>query len=237
MDGTAVKEIASLKQDALIIECDNKKFSPLDLKRVIHDPLPTALNISTLKGIVDFVKHLNEKVLICVESPTKVSVKSALNSETMSRKNYLVSQISETVEFAFGRFIDNEEFIIQAKSRLKETEDQKELLSFVSKVTAGTSITAQDDGCSQSVEVKTAVSGALRQKKTAPSVVKLAPYRTFREVEQPESEFIFRMKSRDAESLPTCALFEADGGAWRIKAIENVAKWLQENLSDQTVIS
>ena len=57
--------------------------------------------------------------------------------------------------------------------------------------------------------------------------MKLKPYRTFTEVEQPESDFIFRMK--DMGSV-CCALFEADGGAWRNVAMHNIKAYLQEQL-------
>ena len=45
-----------------------------------------------------------------------------------------------------------------------------------------------------------------------PNPVTLRPFRTFIEVEQPESKFIFRMREGGR-----CAIFEADGahGSWR----------------------
>lgn len=55
-------------------------------------------------------------------------------------------------------------------------------------------------------------------------------YRTFMEIEQPESEFVFR--ARKADSLPHFALFEADGGAWRIEAMKRIKAYLEENLKD-----
>ncbi len=54
-------------------------------------------------------------------------------------------------------------------------------------------------------------------------------YRTFMEIAQPESEFVFR--ARKADSLPHFALFEADGGAWRIEAMKRINAYLEEQLS------
>ena len=34
------------------------------------------------------------------------------------------------------------------------------------------------------------------------------------------------------QSGPTCALFEADGGAWRNEAMLNIKKYLEANLKD-----
>lgn len=47
---------------------------------------------------------------------------------------------------------------------------------------------------------------------------------------QPESEFIFRMKSDDRSVF--CALFEADGGAWKNEAMQSIKQYLEEQLKD-----
>jgi hypothetical protein len=63
----------------------------------------------------------------------------------------------------------------------------------------------------------------------------LRPYRTFREFEQPESPFIFRL--RNTEGMPECALFDASGAAWKTTAVESIRKWLTENIKDIPVIA
>ena len=63
-----------------------------------------------------------------------------------------------------------------------------------------------------------------------PNPVLLKPYRTFIEVQQPESAFIFRMQDG-----PRAALFEADGGAWRIEAMENIRAYLAKELKEELV--
>jgi hypothetical protein len=69
------------------------------------------------------------------------------------------------------------------------------------------------------------------------SRVTLAPFRTFTEVEQPASDFIFRAKQMKPDSLPQLALFEADGGKWRLAAIENIAAFLRNHATGVQVIS
>ncbi|VTS32597.1 phage protein [Streptococcus pseudoporcinus] len=78
--------------------------------------------------------------------------------------------------------------------------------------------------------IKQGVASLVKAK--APNPVTLRPYRTFAEVEQPASQFIFRINQR-AEM----ALFEADGGKWRLDAINNIANFLKEELADQTNIT
>ena len=48
------------------------------------------------------------------------------------------------------------------------------------------------------------------------------------EVEQPETQYIFRMQDKGGIQ---CALFEADGGAWGILAMDRIKRYLQEALS------
>ena len=57
--------------------------------------------------------------------------------------------------------------------------------------------------------------------------VPLRPFRTFQEVEQPESEFLLRM---DEEG--NIGLFEADGGMWKLTARQTVKAFLEAKLAD-----
>ena len=54
------------------------------------------------------------------------------------------------------------------------------------------------------------------------------------------SYFIFRMKQDKCEGI-TCAIFEADGGAWKVAAMKSIKDYLQFELEDYkeqfTVIS
>lgn len=72
------------------------------------------------------------------------------------------------------------------------------------------------------------------QKKVEPKV-KLKPYRTFREIEQPASVFLFRLKNRDG-APPECALFEADGGAWKLEATDKIGKYFAGELEKTITI-
>ena len=59
-------------------------------------------------------------------------------------------------------------------------------------------------------------------------IYKLAPFRTFIEVEQPESEFLFRLSDRT-----TFTLDEADGGAWKIKAKANIRAFFEKAFTSE----
>ena len=94
-------------------------------------------------------------------------------------------------------------------------------------ITSEAKVQTMDDGVSQDVTVKKGI-----QKEgweMVPNPVSLAPYRTFSEVDQPESNFVLRVKANG----PTCALYEADGGAWKAAAMHNIAAYLAYRLNDK----
>ena len=58
--------------------------------------------------------------------------------------------------------------------------------------------------------------------------------------DQQEVQFVYldnlgNGAARDGET-PQCALFEADGGAWKIKAIEAIRGWLKSDLKTKAQI-
>ena len=70
-----------------------------------------------------------------------------------------------------------------------------------------------------------------------PNPVRLKPYRTFREVSQPGSLFVVRAKRADDGGLPKVALFEADGGKWKLEAIDNIRQYLTSKIADIPILA
>ena len=69
---------------------------------------------------------------------------------------------------------------------------------------------------------------------TMPNPVTLRPFRTFTEVEQPASRFVFRAQDKDGMHF---MLVESDGGAWRSEAMANIKQFMQEAVSGLNVIA
>lgn len=67
---------------------------------------------------------------------------------------------------------------------------------------------------------------ALAENMTIKPLVRLRPYRTFQEVEQPEGIFLIRVRERGI------AFIEADGGMWRLTARNTVKAYLEEQLKN-----
>lgn len=89
--------------------------------------------------------------------------------------------------------------------------------------------TFSDDGISQQVVMKTGVTK--KENAIIPNPVRLIPYRTFLEVEQPESEFVFRI-TEGRGGAPAFKLVSADGGRWEAVAVDNVKSYLMDALAD-----
>lgn len=208
-----------------IIELDQGTFSRVSLSRVT-EPVASKLTVSTLTGLVDYIKtnvdKLEGKLLIQVKSPEEVTLYSPLNADR-EREKYVSAEAILPNNVVYDRFLDTERFNIMFQSAFVDDEDKSKLLKYTALITDDTVKNFGDDGISQKVTVKTGVVSV--SDAVVPNPVTLAPFRTSPEVEQPESKFIFRMKEG-----PSAALFEADGGAWRNKAILNIKAYLEKEL-------
>ena len=99
------------------------------------------------------------------------------------------------------------------------------LLDLLSRISKDSGVATTDNGVSQTVEARQGI--ALKATVQLRPRVPLRPFRTFQEVEQPESEFLLRM---DEEG--NIGLFEADGGMWKLTARQTVKAFLEAKLAD-----
>jgi hypothetical protein len=214
-----------------IVRVDEKSYSTKQLIP-IKETFPAAMELNFLDSMVTYIKENtdclrpNYNLVVEIESPTGIALHTELVGEFNQRFTPVYCTALVT-EFPWGRFTDPEEFIIMAQSRFVETEDLAKIRQIVGNVKSEEVFQFSDDGISQQVTAKSGV--ARVENVVIPPRVKLAPYRTFIEIEQPESEFVFR--ARKAGELPHFALFEADGGAWRIEAMKRIKAYLEEQLS------
>jgi len=239
MEKEAIEKIEELVRNSLTVHVNNKDFTAAALKPVIYEPRPPAITVHNLRGFCGFInKNIDEVItdsgyLIVVNSPQSVDLLSAYGGDDMKRTILVSAQMSDGLkEFPFGMFLTQEAFAISFRSLFvaNKNDDFEYVLQYVSKLAAEASIESEDDGISQKVTVKKGASGALKTKETLKPIVKLTPYRTFREAEQPESEFLLRIRCNENEA-PQAALFEADGGVWINKATENVENYLKTLVS------
>lgn len=166
-----------------------------------------SLKVHMLTAIVDYVtrtrERLNAPLVIEVLDEDHVKVYGEL--DRFGNRECLLEAEALHPSFPFGRFSDSESAVIQLQSQFVQTENTKLLLSFVGNMKEDSIATSVDDGVSQTTTVRAGVATVAAG--TAPNPIALRPYWTFNEVEQPESEFIFRLH----EGM-TVGLFEGDGG-------------------------
>lgn len=118
-----------------------------------------------------------------------------------------------------------EEMQIALRTRFQETPDALYAMKLLSDISTGAKITFNDNGVATSVVTKKGID--LQANEAIRPIVKLKPYRTFQEVEQPESTFLIRVNERGI------SFTEADGGMWKLKARETVKAFLEKALSKE----
>lgn len=205
----------------------------------IHPLLPPkaeTLDINTLTGIVDFYEDaIQELAMIAhiIDHKTVTLLEAGFTDEWLTRSMYLRA-VHESPVFPFGRNMDVESFIINLQAMFVPDENTAAILKIVGNIKEEAVTQHSDDGVTQAVTAKTGI--ARLEIVPLPNPIILRPYRTFMEVEQPASTFVFRMRGGRGEQ-PSCALYEADGRMWQLEAIKKIKEWLSEKLPNITIIA
>jgi hypothetical protein len=216
---------------------------------LVYPPSPLTVDCSTLQGLVDlYVNDLDgvlpDQVLVHITSPTTVQLISKESDLHGRRRVWAEAEYpKDCATFNFGAWLNPENFIILAQQgfqRVKIENDDgtfaKDLdyvLSIASKISAEQATEHEDDGIAQRVALKQGV--VLKTDAALRPLVQLAPYRTFPEIDQVISQFVFRARI-GGESVHL-ALFEGDGGRWRLSATAAIKAWLEPKFGDVPVIS
>ena len=228
----AIKYIGELetKPHERIVEMDDGRLFSVNTAGTVEEIFPQAvlaksnIRINTLSGLVNYVKsnieRVGEKLILHIEDESTIKLMGTL--EIDGRREVLATVEAIVPSFDFGYFYGMEAFNIALQSKFVDLktetklDDRALLLQVVGNVTENNVKTTIKQGLASKADVK------------VPNPVNLAPYRTFLEVEQPVSQFVFRMKDG-----PGAAIFEADGGAWRNQAIVNIREYLKEQLAEE----
>lgn len=222
----AIEKILSLGGSKLeVVDGRNYEATPTGYRHIMP-PKADTLEINTLTGIVDYDVDFHTQ-MVHVVSNRRVDVTSLNYSDAwLTRSTYLTAN-HDSPSHPFGHFLDVEAFIINMQALFVQDEQTAAILKIVGNIKDEAVSSFSDDGITQAVTAKAGIS--LVEQVRVPNPVVLRPYRTFIEVEQPASSFVFRMKSGKGEP-PKCALFEADGMMWKLEAIQNIKAWLVGNL-------
>ena len=223
----AIEKIVSLAAPTTF-QVDGKTFSSKELVEVCPKEYHTErISVTGLDSVCKLVRNeaerIGRKVFIRAADYATVMVFSTYDDKY--RRESLYRCDADTPNISFGSFMDHQEAIIQLQSLYIPNEDTRYLLKLLSSISQESNVTSNDNGVTQVVEAKTGI--ALKQNVEVKPIVNLQPFRTFLEVDQPESSFLLRVNEGGR-----VALIPADGGVWKLEATRNIAAYFEDKLKD-----
>lgn len=202
------------------------------VRRFTEQDEPTAQPVAffTLQGLIDYIKtdvdgifgDKDKRYIVRVANETRVDVLSKPLGYYKDRATVAYCK-APVPEIRFNCHMETEKFQTMLQTCFEESENRNTVLTLAGSVHREQSLRKSDDGMKQTVTIKDGVSTFADI--TFKNPVTLTPLRTFHEVKQPSSPFVLRF---DEEGRP--ALFDGDGGAWKLKAVTNVVEWLRAQL-------
>lgn len=190
---------------------------------------PDTLRLCSLEALVKMVQteaaNMDTPLYITIPNHLTVRCFGQPNADARYfRQVYYEAKATDVPGFQDG-FRGYEKAIIEIRSQFAPSEGVDYLLDLLSRISKEDGVTTTDNGVSQTVEARQGVS--LKTMVQVKPRVPLRPFRTFQEVEQPESEFLLRLDENG-----NIGLFEADGGMWKLAARQTVKAFLDEQLAD-----
>lgn len=170
----------------------------------------------------DTLEKVGTTIMVQVKSNDTVEVMTTYLSDFSRNTLYRAKADAPGLRTGFrGR----EVALIELRSLCIPNEGTAYLLDLLSRMTNENSVSTNDNGVTQTVEARQGV--ALNAVVEIKPRVMLRPFRTFLEVEQPESEFLLRVEPDEG-----IGFFEADGGIWKLEAKKNIADYFLKNMGD-----
>ena len=195
------------------------------LPTIFHlDPLP----LNSLDAMVKLVRTeaSNMDTPLYITIPDHMTVRCFGQPDVAARyfrQVYYEAMATDVPGWSEKVTLGFEEAQIALRTRFQETQDTLYAMKLVSDISLGAKVIFNDNGIATTITTQKGV--ALQTNEQIRPLVKLRPYRTFQEVEQPESIFLIRISERGI------AFIEADGGMWKLKAREVVKAHLEDKLS------
>lgn len=189
--------------------------------------VPTPLRLKSLDALVQLVRKEAEdwilKIFVSVESATEVKVYTGAGIDyRMDRLLLYTADAADIPGWEAEVRLPFDQAAVALMTRFQDSQDREYALRLLSQITMGAKVTYADNGIATTIV--TQKGAALSENSVIKPLVRLRPYRTFQEVEQPEGVFLIRIDERGI------TFTEADGGMWRLNARNTVKAWLTEQL-------
>lgn len=188
---------------------------------------PDTLDLHSLDALVKMVRTeaTDTAAALYITIPNHLTVRCFGQPQPEARffrQVYYEAKATDVPGFTEG-YREQEKAIIELRSKFVPSEGTEYLLDLLSRISKESNVASNDNGVSQTVEARQGIS--LKSTVQIKPRVPLRPFRTFQEVEQPESEFLLRLNEAG-----DVGLFEADGGMWKLRARETVKAFLENAL-------
>ncbi len=217
--------LRAIGDHTFVITADGKSE---ELRPIIDHP--DTLPLHSLDALVKLVRseavHAEKPLYITV--PDHLTVRcfgQPMAKERFYRQTYYEAGATDVPGWEAKTQMGFEEAQIALRTRFQETEDTLYAMKLLSDISCGAKVVYNDNGIATTVTTQKGV--ALQTNEQIRPLIKLRPYRTFQEVEQPESIFLIRLNDRGI------SFTEADGGMWKLKARETIKAFLEEKLAKE----
>lgn len=193
--------------------------------------VPSCQRLTSLDSIVKMVQteavHMWDMVYINVPTHLSVAAYTELWSEEKRfvRPTLYVANATDVPGWEEETKLPFERAAIALQTRFQESQDREYTLQLLSQITTGAKVTYNDIGVATTIVTQKGVQ--LQQNSTIRPIVKLRPYRTFQEIEQPEGLFLIRIDERGISFV------EADGGMWKLTARNTIKDYLKRALKTE----
>lgn len=195
----------------------------------LKKPRMDIINVNSLNGLVEMVKVVIKNEVLGIPA---LVVNVDVNDIIVSTSHNIAGEMDQIIkayplmpDLGLDRRQSVEELIIKLSTAFVETENTTKFINSISNLRMVEEVEFNDDGIGQTV---TAKKGAqLNQKYTIQPIVKLKPIRSYAEIEQVESKFLFRVNQSG-----NVTLYEADGGQWRYEVQKRIVEYLETSLTE-----
>ncbi len=213
---------------------------------LVPPPSAAAFSVDTLDGFVNMLEagidnFEPKNTVIHILSFKSVQLVQCRATEYGKRIAHVEAKPTEGItQFPFfNQPGPQEDFVIGLQTHFQpmpesefkagqKVDDLVYLMDLASHITFAEKAKQVDTGVRQEITLQRGI--AHKEDVEVRARLTLKPYRTFRELSQPASDFIFRIKDG-----PKLALYEADGGTWKIAAIAAIQEWLTNRIQTSEI--
>lgn len=213
------------------LEINGETYSTVPMHYVKpFEYMPETLTVNGLDSIVKLIRSEMDrfnavagsgKMLIQVVSAKEVRVYT--NLDYMYRRMYPYRALLDAKGFCPGwRELDSA--VMDLKCGCMKDENRDYVLRLISSLSSTESNSVEDNGVTQVVTVRKGI--AMKGTEEIRELVELTPYRTFREVAQPRSQFVIRVKDGKV------GILEADAGVWELQAKLRIKEYFEDHMKE-----